>query len=209
MEILYKLILAGHIISGMTALVAGIVAIISSKGKNVHRKSGKTFYYSMLIVCASAIFISVVKNNTFLLHIGIFSFFLVFTGYRSIKNKGLKPNILDWVILCISVINCGIMIFSLNIVLMVFGGIGAWLSIADFRLFVLAIHEKSIPKNQWLIRHIGMMLGGYISTSTAFIVVNVTMTDFPFIPWLLPSAVGTPLIIYWSRKYSLKKKPIS
>lgn len=204
MVALYKIALVVHIFSGTTALLAGIFAIISPKGKKIHRMAGITFFFGMLLVCTSAIFISILKNNLFLLHIAVLSFYMVYSGYRSVKNKSLKPGISDWFVLVVSTINTILMICSLNIILIVFGSIGGFLMVSDLRIFILTTRQKAAPKNKWLLRHLGMMLGAYISTSTAFIVVNITVIDYPWIPWLVPTLIGTPLIAYWTKKYSVK-----
>jgi hypothetical protein len=208
MKIFYDVALVGHIISGMTALFSGMVAIIAVKGSPIHFKAGKTYFFSMIGVAVTAIFISILKSNSFLLHIGIFSFFMVFSGYRSVKIKSLRPELLDWLVLITGMINGVLMIYSLNVVLMVFGGIGFFLAFSDFKIFLKVIRNKSIPANQWLLRHLGMMLGGYISTFTAFIVVNISLQQYSWIPWLAPTIIGTPLIAYWTRKYSLKNRAI-
>jgi hypothetical protein len=208
MEITYKIALIAHIISGFTALFSGCIAIISQKGKKVHRNSGLIFFFSMLVVCVSATLISLLKHNQFLLHIGIFSFFLVYSGYRSVINKSLLPNALDWCVLGIVIINCIIMLFSAKIVLIVFGGIGSFLAIRDAKLLYSIYKKKEIPKNVWLIRHIGMMLGGYIATFTAFLVVNITIESLPWLPWLLPTIIGVPLIAFWTKKYQPTKQAV-
>jgi hypothetical protein len=209
MEIIYKMGLVIHSLFGTFALVAGLIAIISKKGKNYHQIAGAVFFFSMLLVCFTAIYISIYKSNTFLLHIGIFSFFMVYSGYRSVKNKSLKPTLTDWLILMIGLINGVWMIVSIHIILTVFGAISSYLAVSDFRLFVQTIQQKKIPKNQWMLRHLGMMLGAYIATSTAFIVVNIQTMDFAWIPWLVPTAIGTPMIFYWTRKYKLKSEKSS
>lgn len=204
MDLFYKTALFIHVLFGASALISGAIAIIAQKGKNYHNKSGLIFFYSMMLVCISAISISIFKYNTFLLHIGIFSFFMVFSGYRSIKNKSLKPIWIDWAVLAIAVLNSIFMIASMQIVLVVFGFIGASLSFSDIKIFTDILKEKPILKNQWVLRHISMMMGGYISTFTAFVVVNITLENYAWIPWLLPTIIGTPIISYYTRKYSLK-----
>ncbi len=205
METIYKIFLVIHIISGFTALVTGFIAIVAQKGKKVHQKAGLTFFIGMIMVCVSATVISLMKQNQFLLHIGIFSFFLVYSGFRSVQNKSLYPSLLDWIVVVIAVINCGIMLTSPQIVLIVFGAIGSFLALRDAKLLYDVKNKKEILKSTWVIRHIGMMLGGYIATFTAFLVVNVTLVSLPWLPWLLPTIIGTPLIAYWTRKYQPKK----
>jgi hypothetical protein len=205
MEISYKIFLAIHILSGFTALLTGFIAIVSQKGKKLHKVTGLTFFIGMIMVCVSAILISLMKENRFLLHIGIFSFYLVYSGYRSVKNKSLNPSVIDFVLLLTAFLNCLAMVLSGQLVLIVFGVLGASLVAQDAKLFYDIIKQKEILKNKWLLRHIGMMLGGYIATFTAFLVVNVSLESLPWLPWLLPTIIGTPLIAYWTRKYQPKK----
>lgn len=201
---LYKISLGLHIASGILSLVSGLIAILSKKGLKVHRLSGMIFFISMLVVAASAIFISILKSNQFLLLIGIFAFYQDYSGFRAIRNKQLKPSWLDWFVLIVAGVNAFFMIYSMNLVLMVFGGICSYLVIGSVRIFILTVRGKEIPKLLWLSRHIGMMLGAYIATLTAFLVVNVRRFEPAWLPWLLPSMIGVPLILYWTRKYTLK-----
>ncbi len=197
-----------HIAFGFTALITGLAAIFSEKGQKKHRLFGKIFFYSMLGVAAIAIFISIIKDNQFLLIIGIFAFYMDYSGYRAIKNKSLKPSALDWLILLIASCNSIFMLISGNTVLLVFGSLNSLFVISTFRIFIKTLQGKEIPKLQWLARHIGMMLGTYIATTTAFIVVNVKHVNPAWLPWLLPSIIGTPLIVYFVRKYTIVKKSI-
>ena len=62
-------------------------------------------------------------------------------------------------------------------------------------------------KNYWLLMHLQRMTGAYIASATAFLVVNAKYIPFElpaFVFWLLPTAVLTPLIVSWSKKYSKK-----
>ena len=60
----------------------------------------------------------------------------------------------------------------------------------------------------WLYSHLGSMLGGGIAFHTAFAVVGVQRViafELPgaltIVPWLLPTVVGVPAIIVWTRLY--------
>lgn len=207
MELFLKIMLIVHITCGFTSLITGGIAMIVKKGGRVHKKAGKIFFYAMLGVSFSAVTIASLKWNTFLLTIGIFAFFQNYSGYRSIKNKSLKPSRLDWVVLAVATVNGLLMIYSMHIVLMVFGGISTSLAIGDFRIFLLTMRNKEIKKQQWLLRHIGYMIGAYIATFTAFLVVNIKHFEPAWLPWLAPTVLFVPVIIYWSGKVSKKTKP--
>lgn len=205
MENLISIALLLHVLTGMTAFVTGLTAIVARKGNKWHIISGRIYFYSMLIVAVSAIFISIYRENIFLLAIGVFAFYMTWAGFSSIRNKSLKPKLFDWTLLVLGMITAGFMIYTLNTILVVFGGIFAASTIGDLRVFILSSRNKEIPKNQWLVRHIGMMMGSYIATTTAFIVTNIKTFEPAWLPWLLPTILGTPLIVYWTRKVVSKK----
>lgn len=63
----------------------------------------------------------------------------------------------------------------------------------------------------WLHSHLGSMLGGGIAFHTAFAVFGVQRViafalpgTLAVLPWLLPTIVGVPAIIVWSRHYRRK-----
>lgn len=51
-----------------------------------------------------------------------------------------------------------------------------------------------------MVAHLSRMLAAFIATVSAVSAVNLTGT-LGFVAWLWPTAVGTPLIVYWARKY--------
>lgn len=188
-----------HIASGFSALVSGLVAIITKKGHKPHRIAGKIYVVCMLLVAITAIFISVAKQNSFLLHIAIFSFLMTYSGYRAVTKKLAPPTFTDWLVVTIGMANGVFMIVSSNLVLIVFGVVLISLALGDVKLFISLARQKEINSFQWLARHISMMMGSYIATTTAFLVVNAH-TNPAWVLWLAPTFIGTPLIFYWINK---------
>ena len=89
-------------------------------------------------------------------------------------------------------------------VLSVFGTILLRFTIKDFSMYAQPGNFQ--PKNRkWLILHIGQMSGAYIATVTAFLLNNFHIHP-PWVLWLLPTAVGIPLIIIASRNWTKKLK---
>lgn len=193
-----------HVISGFSALLFGLIAIIAKKGKKTHRLTGIIFFYSMLVVSISGLIVSVFRDNQFLLFISIFTFFMNYFGYRSITNKKLNYNALDYVVLILSILNTTAMLYTLNIVLLIFGGISLSLILNEIRIIMTIKKGKKLPSLSWLRRHIGMMMGTYIATSTAFLLVNVKDFEPAWIPWLAPTFILSPMIFYFSRKFIKK-----
>lgn len=184
----------------MIALTAGGGSISVRKGSKPHVFMGKVFVVSMLISAFSAMLIAVLPGheNPFLFSIGIFSSYFVIGGYRS--KKYTKPDlnltfdklvsltmfITGIVMIAFPIVLCG----KINIVLTVFGFGGMFSAIIDFRSY------KNIDRLRlhWLPSHIGKMMGGYISASTAFVVVNELLPGIW--AWFGPTIPGTIFIIY-------------
>jgi uncharacterized membrane protein len=204
MKLFLTIMLILHIAAGFLALGTGLAALIARKGGGRHRLSGRFFYYLMLTVAFSAVIISMMKFNLFLLLIAGFAFYQTMQGYRSVKNKSLKPAAIDWLATIVGLVTGIIMILTFNTVLLVFGGISMFLVFSDLRAYNAALRGKELPKLAWLARHIGMMMGAYIATVTAFVVVNIQHVKPEWLPWLAPTAIGVPLMQYWTWKYTRK-----
>lgn len=213
-----------HIISGFLALACGAVAIATKKGKGVHVKTGRIYFWSMILVAVTAFYLSIVNMIPFLFLIAVLSFYLTWSGYKAIhwKNKML-PKLIFWfdavvihlvalfgiLMIILSLlswfeIHVNAAITSLRIVLLVFGIGTTIFAVEDLILFY---RKNPSSKFLWMYTHIGRMLGAYIATLTAFLVVNGEFFPSPLIAWLGPTVIGTPLIFYWIKKYRQKMEP--
>lgn len=201
MEQTAQLLLLLHIATGFIALLTGMLAILSRKGGMLHKRSGSIFFWCMVTVALTAVVLSAMRGHAFLLHIGLFALYQAHGGWRSIRNKALRPAGQDWVMLAIGGINGVWMVVSMNPVLMVFGGISVWLAIQDTRTFVSTARGGTVGPKAWLVRHIGMMMGTYIATTTAFLLTAMGRNDLGFMAWLAPTLIGVPFIVYATRRY--------
>jgi uncharacterized membrane protein len=190
-----------HIASGFAALTAGTIIMFMKKGHNPHRVLGKIFFMTMIGVVASALFISLTKGNQFLMHMAIFVWYQNYAGWRAIQDKSLKANGLDWAVVFMAAINGVVMVSTFDIVLLVFGALSIFLVLQDINTQLLLRKAKELRKLSWLRKHIGMMMGAYIGTITAFLVVNINDFEPTWLFWLLPTAVLVPLMRYWTKRY--------
>lgn len=205
MESLLQISLIIHIIAGMSALVCGLIALLLRKGSSGHKLNGNIFFYSMIGVAITALFISAFKSNDFLFYIGLFSLFMTLSGKRAIQNKTSSPGKIDILILILG-LGTGIwMLAEPNLVLRVFGALSLLLALGDLSVYYKVYRQHVMPSNTWLLRHIRHMMGSYISTTTAFLVVNIQIQP-AWVIWLLPTFIGTPVIIYWIRKITPQSK---
>lgn len=216
MKDLIQNILYFHAFSGGSALIFGIVAIATKKGSKAHINSGNIYFWSMFAVIITGLVVGFYRNNIFLQTIAIFSFYMAFTGKRVLRyKKEIKPQLIDWLVNFIALIGSLFMLYLGIINVLRIGFAGAVPMLLVFGLFLLMMSsedlrrmwQKKFIKNNWLYTHIGRMGGSFIATSTAFLLVNITF-DPAWIMWLLPTAVGTPMIINATKKWRKKMNPI-
>lgn len=204
MEAIAQWLIFTHAAFGGIALVCGGIALSTKKGYKLHKKSGKLFYYAMLISAILALIISLLPNHfsPFLFCIGVFSAYLIISGYRSLRLKRSNINLNADKFLAGLMILTGLAMVGypillegeVNVVLFVFGIFGIVFGIRDLLMFR---KPKSMRKN-WLNRHLGNMTGGYIAAVTAFFVVNDILPGL--FSWFTPTVIGSIYISYWIRK---------
>jgi hypothetical protein len=210
MEILFKILLIIHIAGGTIGLLAGTFNMVTKKGTQRHQQVGRLFFYGLLTASIVALPMSFLHSNYFLLIVGVFTGYLLLTGKRYLTKKSTADvTNADWLL-------CGVMLLfaaafitwgiyllvygnNFGTVLLTFGGISILLVWQDYKNF----KGRSNIKNYWLTNHIQRMIGAYIASITAFLVVNNTILP-GVVAWLLPTAVLVPVLIKWSRKYAVK-----
>lgn len=192
-----------HAFFGGLALVSGLVPVISKKGSKNHKKFGRIFFFSLLLSSLLGLLITLLPSheNTFLLVIGIFTLYLLISGYRALSYRKSSSLILDKVISTVMVfVGIAMILYPIillgkfNIVLSLFGVIGIAFATRDLIFF----RDKQKLIKSRLRLHIGKISGAYIAAITAFLVVNQMFTGL--ISWIGPSVLGTIFIIYHLRR---------
>jgi len=172
---MFQTILFLHILAGVAALAAAGVAVGSAKGGPLHRRAGNIYTLAMLFTGLSALVLAVAHPTPFLFAVGIFSLYLVFTGWRAAmvrEGTGAQP-----------------------VILVAFGSIGLTMALADWRDW----SRGPINGKARIARHLGRMLGGTIATITAAGVVNLGFLP-DLLVWLGPTALITPVIFWWTAR---------
>ncbi len=200
--------------SGGTALIAGFIAMLYTKGGPRHRITGKLFFWGMTASCSSALYLGIAHPNPFLLMVAFFSYQLVAIGYRILYLKKLftgtlKLQAIDWLIGIVpAIFNVSILIWGVYNILhhqyfgitgIAFGSIGIAYSYNWLKGFYTAPKEKQ----HWLFTHFQGFGAAYIAATTAFMAVNITFLP-SLLVWLSPSAVGTVMITLTTIKYKKK-----
>ena len=164
--------------------------------------AGRVYAVAMTLVFVTAIPLAILANSTFLFLIALFSFYLVFAGWRFARNRQRRAHPVDWIAVAV-IAATGLCMWGYAVVLVIygesqwvtlvlFGGIAIALGIAD-ALF----HWKQPGGQRRVARHLTNMMAGTIATITAVTVVNVDMEP-AWVPWILPTVVITPLIAWWN-----------
>jgi hypothetical protein len=208
---LFKTLLVIHIISGAIAFIVAPVAMIVKKGGDNHRRWGKVFFWAMVVVAATAGIMAPMHENLFLTLVAVFSFYLAFSGYRSVYRKKTyhtgKAPILDWFFMLLNgLFSLTLVIFgivrlpaSFGIISIVFGTLGTLLSVRDVFTFL----RPSNTKMKWFYDHMTGMIAAYIAAVSAFSAVNLNMLPTT-IQWLWPTIIGVPLMRIWIKSYKNK-----
>ena len=82
MEQVTRFLLILHVAPGSTALLAAILAISFRKGAKKHNLAGKTYFWSMMAVAATAIPVSILRPNLMLFFVALFSSYMAYAGWR-------------------------------------------------------------------------------------------------------------------------------
>lgn len=212
MEQIIKIAIYIHALFGGIGLLCGFGIMIAKKGTLLHKRLGKWFSYGMVISCLISLSICCLPKhqNIFLLLIGIFTIYLILSGNRALSfksKKKTKPHLVDYSISMIMIISSTIMVVigiisqlqnvNNSILFLIFGLIGLFTSLRDFRFY----KNYKTQKQLWLKAHIGKMMGAFIASVTAFIVAGLGIGSL--MSWILPSIIGTLIIIYWNRKLKI------
>ncbi|HRP00451.1 MAG TPA: hypothetical protein PLN54_13530 [Flavobacteriales bacterium] len=208
-----KIIISIHAVSGVIALLVAPLAMLVAKGGDAHRLWGRTFFYAMAVVATTAILAGILRPNTLMALVAVFSFHMIASGYRALYLKklhqGQRPNGVDIFLMgTAGIVNAGLFLWGLSHVLMgdraagpiiflVFGTIGLSFVWRDFQRF----HQRTHDKREWLYAHMSGFMGGYIGTVSAFSAVNLEMIQPVWLRWLWPTVLGVPLIVGWIRYY--------
>ncbi len=200
-----------HVTSGTAALFLGLLALISKKGRRVHKKSGLIFLVLIAIVILTALMgVFAFEANGFLIALTMLSGYQAFSGYRVLKSKSNKPKTLD-ILIALLTLSSGLyflyyfdsigMIWSPVIIYSTVGALFAMIAYDFLRYLIKAERYKKI----WLYEHIYKMIAAFTALLAAFI--GTVLPQYHPYSQFLPSIFGTLLaigsILFFRRKRSL------
>jgi uncharacterized membrane protein len=212
--------LLAHIGAGFLALAIGLVPMFSKKGSRLHVNAGLVYYWCMMIVAISAVILVAISPVTvqriFLAGIAVLSFYLCFSGRRSLKIR--DEGSVQWYDRA-----CAGLQLATGLAMIAFGGwklyqltqgsqfgifsilfvVFGVLCVRNARYDLRKFNQPAAArygKKEWFFMHIQRMGGSYIATFTAFCVVNVgnILPNAPALvgiaTWVLPGIIGGAII---------------
>jgi uncharacterized membrane protein len=84
-----------HLAVGTLAVMGGFAAMLLPKGRALHKFAGKIFFYTMLILCFSGIYLTFTRSLQLTLLLAIFSLYLLLTGWYAMARKGSRITLFD------------------------------------------------------------------------------------------------------------------
>jgi hypothetical protein len=210
MEILHKSNILIHIVCGSVALILGVVALVVSKSKTIHKKVGKVFLILLAIVIFTGLLgVFVFGRNSFLLVITVLSGYFGFSGYRILQTKSNQPKLLDIIVAIIALSTVFYFLYYFKTIgmiwkpVVIYSTVGTIIAIISYD-FLRYFIPKSKYRNLWFYEHIYKMIGAFTALLSAF----SGTVFYAYQPYsqVLPSVFGTILqigfIIFYYKKFS-------
>lgn len=242
MNAVHGLLFICHIILGTMALVAFWIPIAVKKGSLNHIKFGRYYGYIMYAVALTGAIMALLviiapmtikghllKNHAdqdafiqtirvfwfFLLYLSLLTYVSVRQGFAVLKHKqNIQPlkkltHLLPIALLAL----CGFIMIYLGIqaeriLHTIFGVLGIVISTGMLRYCL----SKELKPKQWVIEHLGAMIGSGIGAYTAFFAFGgrqlfENLGNVQIIFWIAPGIIGSIAITILSRSYSTKFRP--
>jgi uncharacterized membrane protein len=240
MAFLHSLLFIAHIVLGSMALILFWIPMTTKKGGLDHKKFGRYYGYVMYAVALSGALMALmviydpiaIKGQMmsaqtdpaqfqygirifwgFLLYLSLLTYVSVRQGFAVLEARNQiqalrkVTHTLPTILLAIG----GVGIFSLGvlhdrILHMVFGILGVVIGISMLRYCL----KREVAANEWVMEHLGAMIGSAIGAYTAFIAfggrqIFENLGQYQLIFWVAPGIIGSIAIRQMSRKYQTKK----
>jgi uncharacterized membrane protein len=209
-----SMLLPIHIAAAAVALVCGAVALISSKGRIVHRTSGIVFVYSTLAMCLSAVTVAIVKGQVVNVMAGSMTAYLVVTGLRTVRQPSAASRRVDIALMLMALaLGVGTMAAGMAAVANTHGRIFGFPPLPFFLFGVLGlaggagdarvIRSRSLRGAPRLARHLWRMcMALFIAVGSFFSIRSRVAAVFPVVltggvPRTIPVVLVLVAMFYW------------
>ena len=195
----YEILTLLHVIFTITALVSGLIAIIANpKGGEVHKKSGRYYYYSYIGVVLFGFLMLSIKFKIFFFALTLFGTYLIVAGnyYAKKSEKIIAKNwwILSLLIVTVFVYFIDAVFVIYNIKQIGFGWTTVRLTFAVIALCTLIF--EFIAKRNRVLLHAALMLLSFIPLINGLLA-RISLSEYTWVAWIFGYVVFIPLIVIW------------
>ena len=198
-----------HILAGALGIVSGFVALFAAKGARLHRRSGMTFVYVMLVMSASGAFLAYVRDSRLSVIAGVLTFYLVTTGLRAVMRRPQDSRWMDIAAMVVAFavgltgITIGVHAMRIHETLdglpavpaVVFGTVALFGALGDAWMVTRGIHGA-----KRIARHLWRLCFALLIATSSFFLGQAKVIPAPLrITWLLrlPVVLVLVLMLYW------------
>lgn len=209
---LHALLIPPHGLTGVVAMVAGLLALALPKRAGGHSWAGRSFMVAMALAVSLAAPVIFAGGNTFLMGMGLLVLFHASVAWRLARLKppqGL-PGPLDRALPAAFGLAFAIFVaygaralwlgHSMGMVAVILGGVSLG-SAVQFHRF---LNAEAFEPGAWVDHHVRGVAAAYIASITAFAAATGPRLA-PELPeilfWLGPSAVLTPVFVVLGGRY--------
>ncbi len=201
METLHQVNIYTHVATGTSALLIGLIALLSLKGGKVHNKSGRIFLWLIgVVILTGLVGVFIFGRNTFLLVITVLSGYVSYSGFQILKTKTNKARTVDIAIAILALLVLAYFLYYFRSIGMIWSPIVIYSTVGALMLVILydflkyLIPEGFYKSNKiWLYEHIYKMVSAFSALLSAF--AGTVLVDYQPHSQYLPSALGMWVII--------------
>jgi uncharacterized membrane protein len=197
-----------HILTGISALVFGYVALYATKGATLHRRSGMFFVYAIVTMSLSGALMDALKTRTISVNVvaGLLTFYFVTTGLLTVR---LRSQASPWIdrAAAVFVLTVSVLAFIAGLEMMrrgrpeaapsfIFGIVGLLAAAGDIRM----MRARAIQGPRRIARHLWRMcFAMWVAAASFFWGPPRRVPEMIRIPALQAVAVLLPIgvMLYW------------
>lgn len=88
---IHQLIFSTHIITAVSALILGGIAILVPKSKGYHTKVGEAYFWTISYAMIAAFYLAAERDSIFFILLSLTTIYTALQGYLAAKTRKLNP----------------------------------------------------------------------------------------------------------------------
>jgi uncharacterized membrane protein len=210
-----------HITAGAVALLAGYLALFTSKGAPLHRRAGRVFFYTMLAMCGAGLTLTLARNTAPSINVpaALLTASLVLTGLTTLRAPTAGTRTIDGAATAITLgVGLVMVVFAFEAIanggtrdgmpafpFVMFGTVGLLAAAGDLRLARRGAPPAGTVR---LARHLWRMTFALFIAAMSFFIGQARVIPEPIriMPLLaVPVLVVLGALLYWMWRLRIRR----